>query len=87
MIERNKFTISTDDNSAIITHYLQNVNTKYSTPFEKDALDLLYCKEDVEQSGMVKEPDPQYNLFPELFSVPFPAPEKPKFTFIDLLYQ
>jgi len=84
MIERNKFTISTDDNSAIITHYLQNVNTKYSTPFEKDALDLLYCKEDVEQSGMVKEPDPQYNLFPELFSVPFPAPEKPKFTFIDL---
>jgi DNA-cytosine methyltransferase len=84
MIERNKFTISTDDNSAIITHYLQNVNTKYSTPFEKDALDLLYCKEDVEQSGMVKEPDPQYNLFPELFSVPFPAPENPKFTFIDL---
>ena len=84
MIERNKFTISTDDNSAIITHYLQNVNTKYSTPFEKDALDLLYYKEDVKQSGMVKEPDPQYNLFPELFSVPFPAPENPKFTFIDL---
>lgn len=84
MIERNKFTISTDDNSAIITHYLQNVNTKYALPFEEDALDLLYCKEDVEQSGMVKEPDPQYNLFPELFSVPFPAPENPKFTFIDL---
>ena len=84
MIERNKFTISTDDNSAIITHFLQNANTKYALPFEKDALDLLYYKEDVKQSGMVKEPDPQYNLFPELFSVPFPAPENPKFTFIDL---
>lgn len=76
--------ITTNDDSAIITHYLQNANTKYAVPFEKDALDLLYGKEDVKQSGMVKEPDPQYNLFPELFSVPFPAPEKPKFTFIDL---
>lgn len=84
MIKHNKFNISTDDNSAIITHYLQNVGTKYALPFEKDALGLLYGKEDVEQSGMVKEPDPQYNLFPELFSVPFPAPENPKFTFIDL---
>ena len=76
--------ILTNDESAIITHYLQNVNTKYALPFEKDALDLLYGKEDVELSGMVKEPDPQYNLFPELFSVPFPAPKNPKFTFIDL---
>ena len=84
MIGHNKFTVTTDDNSAIITHYLQNVNTKYATPFEKDALDLLYGIEDVEQSGMVKEPNPQYNLFPELFSVPFPAPKNPKFTFIDL---
>lgn len=83
MIKRN-IQITTTDDSAIITHYLQNANTKYALPFEEDALDLLYGKEDVEQSGMVKEPYPQYNLFPELFSVPFPAPENPKFTFIDL---
>lgn len=83
MIKRN-IQITTNDDSAIITHYLQNANTKYAVPFEKDALDLLYGKEDVKQSGMVKEPDPQYNLFPELFSVPFPAPKNPKFTFIDL---
>ena len=76
--------ITTNDDSAIITHYLQNANTKYALPFEKDALDLLYGKEGVVRSGMVKEPDPQYNLFPELFSVPFPAPKNPKFTFIDL---
>lgn len=76
--------ITMTDDSAIITHYLQNANTKYALPFENDALDLLYGKDDVEQTGMVKEPDSQYNLFPELFSVPFPAPENPKFTFIDL---
>lgn len=84
MIKRNNIQITTNDDSAIITHYLQNANTKYAKPFEKDALNLLYGKEDVVQVGMVKEPDPQYNLFPELFSVPFPAPKNPKFTFIDL---
>ena len=45
---------------------------------------MLYNNKDVEQAGKAQEPTPQYNLFPELFSVPFPAPEKPKFTFIDL---
>lgn len=83
MIERNKFTISTDDNSAIITHYLQNVNTKYALPFEEDALKILYG-DDVVKTNVVEEPFVQYNLFPELLSVPFPAPENPKFTFIDL---
>lgn len=83
MVKHNKFTISTDDNSAIITHYLQNVNTKYATPFEKDALKLLYSN-DVVKQNVVEEPNLQYNLFPELLSVPFPAPENPKFTFIDL---
>ena len=83
MVKHNKFTISTDDNSAIITHYLQNVNTKYATPFEKDALKLIYSN-DVVKQNVVEEPNLQYNLFPELLSVPFPAPENPKFTFIDL---
>ena len=50
MVKHNKFTISTDDNSAIITHYLQNVNTKYATPFEKDALKLLYSNDVVKQN-------------------------------------
>lgn len=81
---KNDIQITSNDDSAIITHFFQNVNTKYALPFEKDALDLLYGKEEVEQAGTVNEQNPQYNLFPELFSVPFPAPEKPKFTFIDL---
>jgi len=81
---KNDIQITSNDDSAIITHFFQNVNTKYALPFEKDALDLLYGKEEVEQAGTVNEQNPQYNLFPDLFSVPFPAPEKPKFTFIDL---
>ncbi len=83
MVKHNKFTISTNDNSAIITHYLQNANTKHALPFEKDALKLLYG-DDVVKQNVVEEPSPQYNLFPELLTVPFPAPENPKFTFIDL---
>lgn len=84
MLKTPNITISTDDNSAIITHYLHNADTVFALPFEKDALSLLnFNCEDVE-IGVAKEPDLQYNLFPELFSVPFPAPENPKFTFIDL---
>ncbi|MBQ8989867.1 MAG: DNA cytosine methyltransferase [Prevotella sp.] len=38
-----------------------------------------------EVASMVAEDSPlQYDLFSEFFSVPFPAPENPKFTFIDL---
>ena len=66
--------IITNDDFAIITHYLQNANTKYALPFENDALSLLNNDNHKEQQNVVAEPDIQYNLFPELFSVPFPAP-------------
>jgi DNA (cytosine-5)-methyltransferase 1 len=82
MIKRN-FQITTNNDSAIITHYLQNANTKYALPFEEDALKILYG-DDVVKQNVVEEPNVQYNLFPELLTVPFPAPENPKFTFIDL---
>lgn len=40
-------TITTDDNSAIITHYLQNFGTPFAEPFKEDALKLLgYDNED-----------------------------------------
>lgn len=82
MVKRN-FQITTNNDSAIITHYLQNANTKYALPFEEDALRILYSDIVVKQN-VVEEPNVQYNLFPELLTVPFPAPENPKFTFIDL---
>lgn len=37
-----------------------------------------------EQVWMAAEDPAQYGLFSDFFDVPFPAPEKPKFTFIDL---
>ena len=81
---RNRFNISLNDDSAIVTHYLQNVDTKYALPFRNDALLLLNGTDDEDKQGYVAEPNPQYNLFPELLTVPFPGPQKAKFTFIDL---
>ncbi len=78
------FKIGLDDNSAIITHYLQNNHSKFAIPLKKDALLLLGKENENIGDGIVAEPAVPYNLFPELFSVPFPAPENPKFTFIDL---
>ena len=76
------FKIGYNDESAIVTHYLQNKDTQYEKTFVKDALRLLGYKS---KSGIeVHEEQASYNLFPELFSVPFPAPKTPKFTFIDL---
>lgn len=79
------FKIGFNDESAIVTHYLQNRNTKFEKPFEKDAKRLLgYDIQEDRYVDYVNEEQTSYNLFPELFSVPFPAPENPKFTFIDL---
>lgn len=76
------FKIGYNDESAIVTHYLQNKDTKFEKTFVKDALRLLGYKS--KSSIEVHEEQASYNLFPELFSVPFPAPKTPKFTFIDL---
>ena len=69
MIKRNKFDISLNDDSAIVTHYVQNVGTKYALPFRNDALLLLNGTDGDDRQGYVAEPNPQYNLFPELLTV------------------
>ena len=79
------FKIGLNDESAIVTHYLQNEGTIFAEPFSKDAKRLLgndVSKDEYVDS--VQEEQASYNLFPELFTVPFPAPENPKFKFIDL---
>jgi len=71
-----------DTNSAIVTHYLQNMDGKFAKTYQVDALNLLM---DEEPAGNVVAESPlQYNMFPEVFKVPFKAPQNPKFTFIDL---
>ena len=79
-----KFKIGLDEESAIVTHYLQNSSTKYAHVFADRALDLLNNNNYYMEGNVACEPIMQYDLFPELNKVPFPAPEKPKFTFIDL---
>ena len=79
------FKIGLDNESAIVTHYLQNVDTKFEIPYTKEALRLLGYEDSEEDNGcIVSDYQASYNLFPELFTVPFPAPKNPKFTFIDL---
>ena len=79
------FKIGLNDESAIVTHYIQNIDTEYAKPFEKDALRILGCEQAKNDNGYdLQEPQATYCLFPELFTVPFPAPKNPKFTFIDL---
>lgn len=78
-----KIDITTNDDSAIITHYIQNWDTEFALPFENDAIKLL--NESI--SGTGKKPFNKQKfckLYPELFSVPFPVPSTFKFTFIDL---
>ena len=77
-----KYELSTDEASAIITHYLQNENTRYEKTFVDEAEKLLYPKDD-ELSNCVAEATLPYNLFGTM-EVPFPPPEKYRFTFIDL---
>ena len=69
---------------SILTHFLHN--SKYASKKTKQAaLDFIsesFSKNDTEES--VLRDDPLELFFKEFYDVPFPGPEKPKFTFIDL---
>ena len=70
-----------DNGLAHLTHYLQNSGNGVSHYFEKGANEYLIDRNSILRiSG---EPEFQYSL-PIKWDIPFPVPEKPKFTFIDL---
>lgn len=89
---------SYENQMAVLSHYLHNhhkhINKEDQIEIIESIRDFLSRKEirqkvDIsdwsnEQLLMVAEDPAQYGLFSEFFDVPFPAPEKPKFTFIDL---
>lgn len=77
------YTFGLDEDSAIVSHYLQNEGTRFAKTYRLAAMKLLSDGEDVEE-GIAAEDPAQYNLFPEIFKVPFRSQENPKFTFIDL---
>ena len=76
------------ESRAVLTHWLQNLGTKAARPYEEKSLSMMpdWARELPPQEFMAAESflPPVQQLFPELFSVPFPAPEKATFTFIDL---
>lgn len=66
---------------AFFTHYLHNHINGVSKSYEKRA--KKYYKTISDDLNIVSEPELQAML-PLIWDIPFPSPEKPEFTFIDL---
>ncbi len=89
---------SYENQMAVLSHYLHNHRKDINKEEQADIIDAIRDflsrkemrqKVDIsdwsdEQMLMAAEDPAQYDLFSEFFNVPFPAPENPKFTFIDL---
>ncbi|OGW26385.1 MAG: DNA (cytosine-5-)-methyltransferase [Nitrospirae bacterium GWC2_42_7] len=79
-----------DNGKAALTHYCHNHNNGTSKFFKKEAVNyvkrvLEYETPDVNITNKIAEEALQYCLFNyNKNDIPFPAPENPKFTFIDL---
>lgn len=89
---------SYENQMAVLSHFLHNHRKKLTKKEQLEIInavrDFLSRKEmrqkiDIsdwsdEQVLQAAEDPAQYGLFDQFFDVPFPAPKKPKFTFIDL---
>ena len=89
---------SYENQMAVLSHFLHNHRDEIDKEEQAEIIaairEFLSRKEarqpiDIdevtdEQLWMAAEDPAQYGLFSDFFDVPFPAPEKPKFTFIDL---
>lgn len=89
---------SYENHIAVMSHYLHNHSGEESDEQRAEIIsairDFLSRKQSRQKGNCknlsdeellkVAESPMQYGLFDDFFKVPFPAPEKPKFTFIDL---
>lgn len=78
-----------DNGKSALTHYLHNSQNGVAKFYKPEAINhikkaLSYKYPNEEISDKVAEDALQYMLFDFSKEVPFPAPEKPKFKFIDL---
>lgn len=73
------------DRLSILTQYLHN-SKQMSASGKKEALSFMKKEVlgDKEENGFILEDNPLELFFKEFYDIPFPKPEKPKFTFIDL---
>lgn len=82
--------MSFNEQMAIVSHYLHNQGNKYGKSYESRAEGLIEdiynynLHEKYNDTDRVSDTNFQYSLFPDLFNVPFPSVENPKFSFIDL---
>lgn len=70
---------------AAVSHWMHLAKTRFAKPYRKTAERLL--PQDVRDAITVEciaEGDPKQLLFADLLNIPFPPPQRPKFTFIDL---
>lgn len=89
---------SYENQMAVLSHYLHNNSEEVTDEKKKEIIlairEFLSRKQfrqgkdkvglSDEELWMAAESPLEYNLFKDFFDVPFPAPEHPKFTFIDL---
>lgn len=89
---------SYENQMAVLSHYLHNHRKEIDEEEQAEIIDAIKaflqrkdCRQkiDIDELSdsdlmMVAEDPGQYDLFSDFFNVPFPAPENPKFTFIDL---
>lgn len=89
---------SYENQMAVLSHYLHNQHREIAKEEQADIVnairDYLSRKEMRQEIDLNDWPDDevlkvaedpaQYSLFSDFFNVPFPAPESPKYTFIDL---
>ncbi len=85
---------SYENQMAVLSHYLHNANSNLYKESKEDiilALNAFLARKNQKQGSfsteelqMAAEHPTQYGLFDAFFKVPFPSPENPKFTFIDL---
>lgn len=71
---------------ALISHYMHNedvIPAKIASKAHELLVKYIPCNL-LNEDNVVGEPNFFYGLFPEFFTVPFPAPTSPNFTFIDL---
>lgn len=89
---------SYENQMAVLSHYLHNHRKDIDKEEQAEIVDAIrdYLSRKEMRQGIdlsdwsddevlkVAEDPAQYSLFSEFFNVPFPAPENPRFTFIDL---
>lgn len=87
--------ISWENQLAVLSHYLHNNKDTESNKYKREAIsairEFIERKKENETEEIteeyatnVAENPSNYNLFADFFNVPFPDPQEPKFTFIDL---